>query len=92
MGKLIKIKFKRDYSPRKKGEVVELEEKLANYYLSISIAEIPCADCEDKPCTECEKLIQAGLEANAVNESINEVGNELYDKAKEFKQIKTKKK
>ena len=92
MGKLIKIKFKRDYSPRKKGEVVELEEKLANYYLSISVAEIPCTDCEDKPCTECEKLIQADLEAKAVNENINEIDNDLYDKVKENKQTKTKKK
>lgn len=55
-GKTIKIKFKTNYSPRKKGEVAELETKLANYYLSIGVAEIPCSGCKEKPCSECEKL------------------------------------
>lgn len=76
MSELTKIKFKADYSPRKKGEVVELETKLANYYLTIGVAETPCEGCEDKPCTECEKLIQADLQA----------------KQEENKQTKTKKK
>lgn len=88
MSKLIKIKFKTDYSPRKKGEVAELETKLANYYLSIGVAEIPCEGCEDKPCTECEKLIQADLAAKSAASS-DIITDE--DKVKEVKP-KTKKK
>lgn len=61
MEKTTKIKFKTDYSPRKKGEVAELETKLANHYLSIGVAEIPCTGCDEKPCSECEKLNKAGL-------------------------------
>jgi len=59
MNKLIKIVFKTDYSPRKKGEVAELDAKLANHYLSIGVAELPCSGCGDKPCSECEKLAKA---------------------------------
>lgn len=66
MEKTIKIKFKTDYSPRKKGEVAELETKLANHYLSIGVAEIPCSGCKDKPCSECDKLIESDLAAKAV--------------------------
>lgn len=56
---MLKIKFKTDYSPRIKGEVVELENKLAEYYLSIGVAEIPCTDCPDsEPCVGCNELIE----------------------------------
>lgn len=67
--KTIKIKFRTNHFPRKKGEVVELETKLANYYLSIGVAEIPCADCKEKPCSDCEKLAKV----HAVSETETEV-------------------
>lgn len=56
---MLKVKFKNNYSPRIKGEVVELENKLAEYYLSIGVAEIACTDCTDaKPCVGCNELIE----------------------------------
>ena len=66
--KTIKIKFRTDYSPRKKGEVAELETKLANYYLSIGVAEIPCTDCKEKPCSDCEKLAKVEVVSEAETE------------------------
>ena len=75
--KTIKIKFRTDYSPRKKGEVAELETKLANYYLSIGVAEIPCTDCKEKPCSDCEKLAKV--------EVVSEAETEVKEKVKTTK-------
>ena len=66
--KTIKIKFRTDYSPRKNGDVVELETKLANHYLSIGVAEIPCTDCKEKPCSDCEKLAKVEVVSEAETE------------------------
>ncbi len=56
MSKTKTIQFKRDFSPRKKGETAELETKLADYYLSIGVAELPCSGCDDKkPCVKCNE-------------------------------------
>lgn len=70
MKKVIKLKFKTNYFPRKKGEVVELETKLAEYYLSIGVAELACTECKDKPCSECDKLIEAGLKETETKTTI----------------------
>tara|TARA_R110000851_G_scaffold196195_1_gene347033 strand:- start:544 stop:765 length:222 start_codon:yes stop_codon:yes gene_type:complete len=54
---MIKLKFINSYSPRVKGEVVELENKLAEYYLSIGVAKVcGCGDAKAKPCSDCEKV------------------------------------
>lgn len=67
--KTIKIKFRTDYSPRKKGEVAELETKLANHYLSIGVAEIFGLEIEEKACSDCETLAKE----NVILENENEL-------------------
>jgi hypothetical protein len=80
MGKVTTIKFKRDFSPRKRGEIAELETKLADYYLSIGVAELPCNGCDDKkPCEDCNK------------EAINIDDIRMSDDAEEKKQTKKQK-
>jgi hypothetical protein len=69
MSKLTKIVFKTAYFPRKKGEVAELDTKLADYYLSIGVAEMPCSECEGKPCSECEELAKANAEKSITEET-----------------------
>lgn len=53
----IKVKFLRNYTPRKKGEVVELESRLADWYISNGIAVVYKCDGEcddaDHPCVDC---------------------------------------
>lgn len=68
-----KIKFLNNYSPRVKGEVVELEDKLANHYLSIGVAKVcGCGDKTAKPCSDCEKATKEVIEEVVVEEVIVE--------------------
>lgn len=51
-----KIIFNTNYSPHKLGDKVELENKLANHYLSLGVArECGCGSKKAKPCSDCEK-------------------------------------
>jgi hypothetical protein len=71
MAKSKKIIFKKNYSPRKKGEVVEFttfdELKVADWYLANGVAEIytecngGCEDTEHK-CSECEEAFKNSSE------------------------------
>jgi len=55
------IKFNYDFSPRKKGDIVEFstreELRIAEYYTNagIAIEYVPCEDCKDgkKGCKDC---------------------------------------
>lgn len=54
----MKVKFLKNYSPRKKGETTELESKLAEWYVANNIAEIHDCKCNDKTeekCSDCEE-------------------------------------
>lgn len=64
MKNTLTIEFLKDYSPRKKGEIVSFTGReglrTANWYLSNSVAKEYCG-CNDtdhkEGCTECEKLL-----------------------------------
>ena len=49
------IKFDYDFSPRKKGEVVDLEKRLAEHYINTGVAHEVCDDCKEgkKGCKDC---------------------------------------
>lgn len=59
----VKVKFLKNYSPRKAGEVVDLDKKVADFYLSlVGIAKLACEDCTEgvgKPCKGCEEHADA---------------------------------
>ena len=63
----IKVKFVKNHSPRRAGEVVEFTGregmKLANWYLNTGIAQI--CDCDGKTtgCADCEKKKQEAKES-----------------------------
>lgn len=59
---MIKVKFLNNFSPRVKGEVVELETKLANYYISLGVAESCKCKKGAKPCSDCEKAKEVIIE------------------------------
>jgi len=56
---MTKVKFLRNYTPRKKGEVAELEDSLAHFYLSGGIAELADAKAKVGECKDCNKKKKA---------------------------------
>lgn len=77
-GLIMKLEFQRDYSPRKKGEVVDFQSReelqIAEWYLANSIAKVyeEC-DCNDKtkaPCLPCE---EAAAKAKAQTQEVETV-------------------
>ncbi len=69
------VEFTSNYSPRKKGEVADLEKRLAEHYIALGVAKEHC-ECEDKkPCIGCgdANKVPEGVEVNMVtNETIKE--------------------
>jgi hypothetical protein len=54
----ITVKFLRNYTPRKSGEVVELEKRVAEFYLSLGVAvehTCECKEGKDEQCKDCNK-------------------------------------
>lgn len=92
MAKTTKITFKRDFSPRKKGETAELETKLAEYYLSIGVAELPCTGCDDaKPCEKCNETKKESTEVSDANLKTESPETKSFDPIGETKKHKNKK-
>ncbi|WP_407277364.1 hypothetical protein R5O20_02710 [Tenacibaculum maritimum] len=80
MSKKTKIKFLKDYSPRKEGEVKELEEKLAEFYLNNGIAELADEYTVDNGgCEDCNKSKQTVEELAKANEALEIKTNELNE-------------
>lgn len=87
--KKIKIKFTVNYSPRKKGEVAELEAKLANHYISTGVAKL--AEAKDKVglCKGCgdavlEDMTVKELKAYAEEKEIELTATKQADILKEI--------
>ena len=77
----MKIKFTRDYAPRKKGEVADVEPKVAQFYIDNGIAfengvkpkKTGCSDCEEKAKakdTQIEELTAANAEKDTQIEEL----------------------
>jgi len=77
-GVIMKLEFERDYSPRKKGEVVDFQSReeiqIAEWYLANGIAKVyeecNCDDKTKKPCIPCE---EAAAKAKAEAQSVEAV-------------------
>lgn len=65
-----KVKFLKDYSPRKKDEIVEIEKKLADWYISNGLAEEYDCKCEEgkEGCSDCEKHAKSKQVSKEVEE------------------------
>jgi hypothetical protein len=52
-----KIKFIKDWNPRKKDEVIETDNKIADWYIANGLATEGCGCDENKEdkCTDCEE-------------------------------------
>lgn len=94
----MKLKFKKDHSPRKAGEVVEFntrqELKVADWYLANGIAVI--CDCEgevkDSKCSECDEKAKAAKAAKEKSKVENVVLIQVDDEDSNltFSQLKEK--
>ena len=72
--KTIKIKFIRDYAPRKKGEVKSLKTQLAEFYLNNGVAELADSSSKDKGgCQGCNEVEKVKAELKAANKKIAEL-------------------
>ena len=72
--KKIKIRFTRDYAPRKKGEVKSLETQLAEFYLNNGVAELADSSAKDKSgCQGCNEVETLKAELEAANKKIAEL-------------------
>jgi uncharacterized protein YPO0396 len=88
-----KIKFLKDYAPRKKGEVKELDTKLAEFYLNNGIAELAVneSETEDKSgCADCEKSAQVAADLATANESLKAANESLATKTQELEEANGK--
>ena len=84
--KTTKIKFIRDYSPRKKGEVAELETSLAEFYLNNDIAELNGASAKNKGgCEGCNEVDQLKKDLAAANKTIKTLKLEIVAAKKPVK-------
>lgn len=63
-----KIKFNSTYSPYNKGQVVVVDARAYNFYLTAGVAsdydECNCNKDVKKKCSECEKANKINIEAN----------------------------
>lgn len=78
-----KVKFIRDFSPRKKGAIVELDVKLADYYISIGVAVSTEEDLKEvAECSDCKKNLTVSETADLINavESIEDLEQFKTDK------------
>ena len=89
---MVKVKFIRDYHPRKKGEVVELEQKLADYYINNAVAVLDGVKKAPKEsgCSECEE--KAKKAANALEAKITELQEDLDAANAKIAELETAKK
>lgn len=72
--KEIKIRFTRDYAPRKKGEVKSLETQLAEFYLNNGVAELAELSAKDKGgCQGCNEVETLKAELETANKKIAEL-------------------
>jgi hypothetical protein len=64
-----KIKFKRDFAPFKKDDIIETDERQSTWYVSNGIAELACG-CEDgkEDCEDCK-----GKKAKTIEPAAEEV-------------------
>lgn len=77
MSEKTKIKFTKNYTPRKKGEVVELEAKVAEFYLNNGVAEISGETEKKGGCEGCNKTEKLEVELNELKELYELKINEL---------------
>ena len=67
----LKVKFLKDYLPRKKNEVKELERTVAEFYLNNGIAELTGVSAKDKGgCQGCNEVEQLKKDLAAANATI----------------------
>jgi predicted nucleic acid-binding Zn-ribbon protein len=77
-----KVKFVKNYTPRKKGEVKELENKLADFYLQNGIAEVVTKETETDEksgCADCEKSTQVAQELAKANDALEVANGKVTD-------------
>ena len=87
-----KVKFLRNFSPRKKGQVVNIDSKLADYYISIGVAVAVAANVKkESDCEGCNEAEQLKKDLATAKKEITQLKKELKEaKQPEAKQPEAK--